>query len=528
MANESNSSPSEPSKDKKSQDPSGGGSNRKGFRFKAAPGVPKQAKFEGKCDDLKGHIYDYSHAKQADQFAKTTKEIADYVGSTYKHGGDIRLAVLNLDPPPLPMPDDPPTEANETQKLIWKKRIEQYIAREDKLEENLKTLYSLIWGQCSDIMRQKVEASPKFRDISESANSIELLKAIKKIAFNYQSQKHLPHSVHEAKKQFYNFYQTRHMSTPAYLETFQNLVDVIEHTGGIIGLEPGIMKAFNLKYGRAANKLLSAAEKAVTKDQYLGTAFILMSDRNRFGKLVEDLENAYLHGRNDYPETLAAAYSLLIGWRQDPRNQLRAAGSNDGVTFATTGEGDDEEGDDDAEQEVSLNNNGKKAKKKREPRDKSTITCRRCGEKGHWPSECDNPRKQTSSNDDRSVTSNPNNGGRQAAATLVTSGIIQGDTEEDLDDVIVGFQFLTKGSGTTLKMGQGPSIPKTWILLDSQSTVDVFQNKSLLKNIRDGGGTMDIHCTAGVTTTRLIGDLPGYGECGTIRTVSQTFFRSPE
>ena len=238
-----------------------------------------------------------------------------------------------------------------------------------------------------------------------------------------------------------------------------------------------------------------------------------MSDRNRFGKLVEDLENAYLHGCNDYRrETLAAAYSLLTSWRQDPRNQLRAAGSNDGVTFATTGEGDDEEGDDDAEQEVSLNTNSKKAKKKREPRDKSTITCRRCGEKGHWPSECDNPRKQTSSNDDGSVTSNPNSGGRQAAATLVTSGIIEEDEEEDLDDVIVGFQFLTKGSGTTLKMGQGPSILKTWILLDSQSTVDIFQNKSLLKNIRDGGGTMDIHCTAGVTTTRLMGDLPGYGE----------------
>jgi hypothetical protein len=61
-------------------------------------------------------------------------------------------------------------------------------------------------------------------------------------------------------------------------------------------------------------------------------------------------------------------------------------------------------------------------------------------------------------------------------------------------------------------MGQGPSIPKTWILLDSQSTIDVFQNKSLLKNIRDRGGTMDINCTAGVTTPRMVGDLPGYGE----------------
>jgi hypothetical protein len=108
-------------KDKKVGDQAGGGNNKKGFRFKAAPGIPRQAKFEGKRDDLKGHIYDYSHTKQADQFAKTTKEIAEYVGRAYKHGGDILLAVLNLDPPPLPMPDDPPPGASETQKLIWKR-----------------------------------------------------------------------------------------------------------------------------------------------------------------------------------------------------------------------------------------------------------------------------------------------------------------------------------------------------------------------------------------------------------------------
>ena len=211
----------------------------------------------------------------------------------------------------MPIPDDPPAGANETQKLIWKKRIEQYIAREDKLNENLKTLYSLVWGQCSDIMRQKIEASDKYQEMSATADSMELLKTIKTISFNFQSQKHLTHAIHEAKKQFYALYQTRHMTLTMYLDTFQNLVDVIEHTGGIIGLEPGIMKAFNLKYGRDANKLLTAAEKAVTKDNYLAIAFILGADRNRYGKLVEDLENAFLQGRNDYPDTLSGAFNLL-------------------------------------------------------------------------------------------------------------------------------------------------------------------------------------------------------------------------
>ena len=50
-----------------------------------------------------------------------------------------------------------------------------------------------------------------------------------------------------------------------------------------------------------------------------------------------------------------------------------------------------------------------------------------------------------------------------------------------------------------------------WVLLDSQSTIDVFVNHRLLKNIRRIDQYMYIHCTTGVTRTNLVGELPGYG-----------------
>ena len=68
-------------------------------RAAASGTMPRQPKFEGKCDGLRGHIYDCLDTRQSDQFTKTTKEIAEYVGRTYKDGGDVRIAVENLERP---------------------------------------------------------------------------------------------------------------------------------------------------------------------------------------------------------------------------------------------------------------------------------------------------------------------------------------------------------------------------------------------------------------------------------------------
>jgi hypothetical protein len=53
-------------------------------------------------------------------------------------------------------------------------------------------------------------------------------------------------------------------------------------------------------------------------------------------------------------------------------------------------------------------------------------------------------------------------------------------------------------------------IPKNWILLDNQSTVNVFCNKDLLKNVRKTDRRMTIMCNAGATVRSMIGELDGY------------------
>jgi len=77
-------------------------------------------KFEGKCEDPKGHVYDSAdHSQQADQYTRTTKEVAEYAGQTLKYPQDIRKAIETLQNPTWQESADPPANASRAQERIW-------------------------------------------------------------------------------------------------------------------------------------------------------------------------------------------------------------------------------------------------------------------------------------------------------------------------------------------------------------------------------------------------------------------------
>ena len=437
-----------------------GGANAKGF-------APRAPKFEGKCPELKGHIYDASDARQSDQFIKTTREISEYIGRTYKYGGDMRLAVETLTAPTLVPPADYTDDATRTEIRIWEKMVDEHARRISGIDEHIKSLYSLVWGQCSDVVRQKVESNENFEEVARTGNGIGLLIILKGISFHFQSQKYACHSIHEALKRFYNCSQGRFATTQAYMEHFTNVMDVVTQSGGSIlghtGIEDAIIKEKELN----RDNLTAAELSTIVADAEARTkaiAFLLGCDRSRYGKLVEDLENDFLQGRNNYPKTVVGAYNLLTNWKQENRFGWRAPQA-DGVAFTT---------------------DGKKAPTKK------TVTCHKCGVKGHYATECPE------------ITGRKAEDAAQSGTTMLMAGIEDGEFDNEPN-----FTFVNHG--VSCQMGEDGRLPKTWILLDNQSTVDVFYNAELLTNIRIGNGSMDIHCNAGIASTNQVGELNGYG-----------------
>lgn len=83
-------------------------------------GSATTSSYIGKCEQIKLHVYDVG--KHADQFAKSTKEIAGYIARTLKHGAEFANAMdpenLGFQPIVEPTPPTDPTKVIEIEQ--WK------------------------------------------------------------------------------------------------------------------------------------------------------------------------------------------------------------------------------------------------------------------------------------------------------------------------------------------------------------------------------------------------------------------------
>ena len=145
--------------------------------------IPKKTptkfnRFKGRCEGLGEHVYDRVGTKQqqAEAFAKTTEEIANYIGKEYTQGYYVRLSVeeMMLYDMDIEKPSDLATGASTLDTEIWKEEVKTFVKTKTTFSSNLKRLYSLIWGQCSDTMKAELESMTGFATIAQQAEPWEL------------------------------------------------------------------------------------------------------------------------------------------------------------------------------------------------------------------------------------------------------------------------------------------------------------------------------------------------------------------
>jgi hypothetical protein len=115
-------------------------------------------------------------------------------------------------------------------------------------------------------------------------------------------------------------------------------------------------------------------------------------------------------------------------------------------------------------------------------------------------------------NDKRTLAAGPADAGQQAGGLVLHPDyqVARDKDPEETGAIVVLLDPRSPLNGSVHH--QGTSVSRTWILLDNQSTADVFHNLKLLDNVRKVNKVMNINCNAGVTCTAMVGDSPGHGE----------------
>ena len=85
---------------------------------------PVAHKFKVNSYDLEGCIFDCSDSRQADKYITAIKRIAEYVGTEFKYGGDIRSSIENSKRFEIPMPTAPSNNDTALLKMILKRKID--------------------------------------------------------------------------------------------------------------------------------------------------------------------------------------------------------------------------------------------------------------------------------------------------------------------------------------------------------------------------------------------------------------------
>jgi hypothetical protein len=211
------------------------------------------------------------------------------------------------------------------------------------------------------------------------------------------------------------------------------------------------------------DEIKQATERIPEKTVAYG--LLVRADRERYGKLIKEIENDFLEGHNDYPKTPTEAYNLLVKYRNHVTVNKRTANQSglDQVAFVTEGK--------------KLKGEGGKTNDKPLGKDSlkfPDIKCFKCGKYGHYKSVC----FKIGGNEDKEE--------HQTETALMTLHVVLAVMKVEINPM--------------------------WILCDNESTVDIFKNRQMVTNIYTTSNPIQLKGIKGNTIhVEEEGDLLGYG-----------------
>jgi hypothetical protein len=190
---------------------------------------------------MNAHVFEcYEERGDHTQFLKTLEAHGEYAVKNLKYPEDVQLLFReDIVQPFLVEPYDLDNDATRKEEIIWTSTMKSFAWRSEERQSNLTTLYAVIWGQCSEAMRNKLRALDDYELKCATNNCVWILKEIKGFNHQFDTKRNIFLSLLDACISYFNCRQTEHQSNAEYLAVFTFNVQVLEYYKANIELPLG-------------------------------------------------------------------------------------------------------------------------------------------------------------------------------------------------------------------------------------------------------------------------------------------------
>ena len=548
-------------------------------RGQSYTGAIKSSK-QGLCSALGTSVFDYGHKSAADQMRTTWEKLVQYVGTSYgqdisnellnkttvtlpepaytpailgRHAikeqvirtaqanlqrarqaqqlvleaevlenkdpeAPMRLAVLNN---AIAMADfeqtvEVPVELTDAEKTHYNNEWRTYRERQSRLEKHRGQAFSLILGQCTQLLQDKMKQDTDWAQVSTAYDPLLLCRLIEKTTLAQTEDQYPFATVFDQELSFYTYRQDT-LTNPQWYERFNTKVDVGEAIG-VTRQHKVLLEYVAKELHNQDFATLSDAEQQVVRDdaeeRYISYAFLRQSGPQH-GKLKVDLQNDFTTGDNHYPKNRQQTLHLLDKYS---KSAVVRTSTSEGASFAQKGGRGSQGG-------AGRGRGGKPGRKI--PFDIEfwkDKECYKCHELGHPASHCplcakDDDEKSNASKASVKKLTKDLKSMKKAFTQLQQSKETASDiSDSDGSEHDSHFQFETNAFQFTqierefepriaklFKQSHGTKIKldlKKIFLLDSQSTMDLFCNPNFVEKtfrsetdmqLTSNGGTMVVN-----------------------------------
>ena len=120
----------------------------------------------------------------------------------------------------------------------------------ESLDAGKRKLHSSMWGQCTQMIKNKLESATDCATMHDNKDPIALIKIVKGATHNFKDQKCAMCSVWQTHKQLFSCAQREDENIKDHFDHFKNHVDVMENGGDKLGTEKE-----SLQWDKTFNKL---------------------------------------------------------------------------------------------------------------------------------------------------------------------------------------------------------------------------------------------------------------------------------